>query len=194
MVAWGLFVVGCSGPPVVDPAPQQQVAVAVAPEPEPPPVAPAPPFSAEQLRAAMPRGATYELLLTDVHDTETSRVVEVIEADERGCTIRTQDRTAGGPPTPPTVVARTWEQLRDEAAFPAGTVVTDAHTAVPAGTFRTRRYVIPRGDGPEGAPLTERVFYDLSQPGVPVLRVTQEGDQVTGREALVRRVVVAGDP
>jgi hypothetical protein len=189
-----LLVVGCSGAPHVDPAPSTpQVAAAVAPEPEPPPVAPAPPFTAEQLRAAMPRGATYGLLVTDVHDTETARVIEVIEADERGCTIRTQDRTTGGLPTPPTVTTWTWEQLRDEAAFPAGTLVTDAQTTVPAGTFRTRRYLIPRGDGPEGAPLTERVFYDLAQPGVPVLRVTQEGDQVTSRAVLVRRQVPAAN-
>ncbi|MEQ1503505.1 MAG: hypothetical protein ABMB14_14810 [Myxococcota bacterium] len=183
------FTVGCtSHAPPVSPVP----APAPAPAPVPGPVAepaPAPvddaaprPYTADQLRAAMPVGTVIRYRITDPDGVVENRM-EVTAATDVSATITSVVTDAAGAVLRDEGAADSaWTELVDHAKFPAAaTVIEDASVTVPAGTFAVKRYTVTAPDG-------VRVFdFAPALPGPPVRMTQSVGGQVVGTMELVER-------
>lgn len=158
---------GAGAPPVAAPA-----AVELAPRP----------FTADQLRAAMPVGHTFRW-----RESKPEGVAEltwrVTAADASGCTIASERTPEGGAAVAEPPETSTWQALANHASFPAAaTRIDDSSIDVGAGHFTTRRYVVT-ADG-----VTREMHFAPDLPGPPVLmKVSQAGREVFRLELLERR-------
>lgn len=143
------------------------------------------PFTAEQIRDAMPVGTKLVYRMTpggkDPYDEhwevtaatpETGTIAARLVKPETGELL--EDQGAG---------TSTWTELRDHATFlKRATTITEATVTVPAGTYRTRRYTIRADDG------SVRVYdFAPALPGPPVSLVVTKGEATTWQMSLVRR-------
>ena len=133
----------------------------------PPAAIAAPPFSAAQIRRAMPVGTRIVLRIAVAGKAPVLEEMTVTAADERGCTIRSRKLAEdgallqdAGPST------ATWAALESHAHFPASaTSRSDSTVTVPAGSFATWLYVVRPGQ-PDGE--ERRLHFARALPGPPV--------------------------
>lgn len=150
-----------------------------------------PPFTADQIREAMPEGETLRWVLEAAGEPPMQSLWEVLEADERTVTIRQTTTTEIGEVVgEPKEGRSTWTELRDHALFPlARTTITEGQVELPSGSFPTRIYsVAERAE--DGAFHLDHFHFVLSQPGPPVLMVEEiEGVEVFRMTLLSRERV-----
>lgn len=139
------------------------------------------PFTAAQIRDAMPVGAVFEHERQAREGAVVHTRWTVREADAEGCTIAYATVGEDGE------VERThaWTELRDHARFEAPfTTVVDERIDSALGPLDCRRYTL-RPKAPETA---SRVFWFCpAMPGAPVRVHTIDHDVVVQRMQLVRR-------
>lgn len=187
VVGIALLVVGCGGGsgaagPAAAPAPAPAPAAPVAPSPE---IA-APPFSAEQIRLAMPVGTRIVLRIAVAGQAPVLEEMTVTAADEAGCTIQSRKLAAdgtliqdAGPST------ATWAALESHAHFPAReTSRSDSTITVPAGSFDTWLYVVEssQANGEE-----RRMHFARALPGPPVSMEVVRGGATTMTMTMISR-------
>lgn len=146
------------------------------------------PFTASQIREAMPTGTRIrfslavnggppvfqEWLVTD--NTELDVEIEFRALDGAGVVIDgpARDRDA-------------WEALKMHAAFPAAnTARMEARLETPMGPYDCWLYQVERS-GPDGQPQTERFWFARTLPGPPVRWETSRGGEVVQLLAMVER-------
>lgn len=144
------------------------------------------PFTAEEIRAATPRGRT----LT-VHQEAggpgagvTSIRITYAEVSEDGAV---QVRATDGPQSPAPLEV-TWLQLQGHASFPTATtarerVVLD-HTL---GRLDCWRYTATDGDE------VDTFWFDVARPGMPVLVESRRGGELVSTMTVVADEVVGED-
>lgn len=179
-----LIVGGCGGGgsgaagPVAAPAPGPAAA--------PSPAIATPPFSAEQIRQAMPIGTRVVLRIAVAGQSPVLEEMTVTAADESGCTIQTRKLAEhgallqeAGPAT------ATWAGLASHAHFPAAaTSRSDSTVTVPAGSFDTWLYVV-RPSQPDGE--ERRMHFARALPGPPISMEVVRGGAPTMTMTLVSR-------
>lgn len=163
----------------------------------PPPAAPAVaqvdehaplPYTADQIRAAMPAGARLrfsleieggppmfqEWLVTDA--TALDMELEATVRDAQGAVVEGPARERS-----------TWESLRQHAAFPAATTTRmEARLDTAMGPQDCWLYQI-EGAGPDGQPQTDRYWFARALPGPPVLWERSRGAEVVMRLTQLER-------
>jgi len=145
------------------------------------------PFSADQIRAAMPVGTTW------VFRIETAGMpVEVSEwtvtaATEDSVTIRTVARNEAGEEVKPAIEETSdFEQLLSHARFPAAaTVRREGSVDVPAGQFETISFEVSTS---QGEMTSLRSFhFAKNKPGPPVLFTAQTNGREVFRMTSLKR-------
>ena len=148
------------GPKAAPPVSPVNPSAALAPETLPTP------YTAEQIRDAMPVGTVIRLKMEVSGQPLTEQRWTVTAADAEGCTIHSEVLDAG---TGALLVdegsdASRWDELRDHAAFPAAhTTQAEGEITVPAGTFATRIYHVSAPDAP-----SRHFWFSPDLPGPPV--------------------------
>lgn len=169
---------------------------AARPDPGAPPAAAAPaspaagiatpPFSAEQIRQAMPVGTRIVLRIAMAGRPPVLEEMTVIAADRAGCTIHSRKLAEDGAlvqDAGPTTA--TWSALESHAHFPArSTSRSDSTVTVPAGTFDTWLYVVSSGraNGEE-----RRMHFARAWPGPPVSMEVVRGGATTMTMTMLSR-------
>lgn len=139
------------------------------------------PFTAAQIRDAMPVGARLRHRVRD-EGGEQITTWRVLAADDASVTIEYGSETMEA--AEPRSATHTWEELREHAAFTAGsTRWEEVRLDTPVGPLDCRRYTVNEGD-------TERVFWFAhAVPGAPVRAVVSQAGQVVSEMELVERVL-----
>lgn len=146
------------------------------------------PFSAEQIRAAMPVGHVLRLRMETPGAEPQEQRWEVTAADASTCTISSKVYDSrGGLVRDEGAGTSLWTELRDHAAFPAAeTEIRSGTIEVPAGRFETRVYKVTSRDGVHS--VVKTLHFATALPGPPVLMtVEQSGAQVMKMTLLERR-------
>jgi len=149
---------------------------------EPPAILPRP-FTAEQIRQAMPLGTEYVFGMSGERAGEATVTWNVSAHDEQGVTIAYEAQTPDGP-QPTQTETLPWKQLEEHASFPQEfTTRTEGPITVKAGTFDAPIYTVtPPQARP---PVVETFHFARSLPGPPVLHEVREGDTVVHRMELL---------
>lgn len=192
-----LVVAACGGSPTPAPSPSPSGLFAPVTTVEPPPPETTPalsdgtaprPFTAEQIRQAMPLGHVVRVRFEAQGAEPHEQRWEVTFADATRCTIASKiydlrgalvrDEGSG---------TSQWTELREHAAFPAAeTVISSGTIEVPAGRFQTRVYRVTSRDGLFTTVKT--LHFATTLPGPPVLMtVERNGEQVMKMTLLERR-------
>ncbi len=132
------------------------------------------PYTAEQLRAAMPVGTTMRYRLDAAEQPTMEQRWVVTAADEQTCTIAStmHDPQSGELKVDEGAETSAWTELRDHAAFPPGlTTETSEEIDIPAGHFATRVYHVRQPDGP-----IRHFWFAPELPGPPVQMVVAAPD------------------
>jgi len=156
--------------PEVDLARAQLAAAAIAPRP----------YSAEQIRQAMPVGFATRYLVQVPGRAAVVSVTRVLAATPTGATLwQGQETPLGEALGAPSVSDETWIGLRDHATFVAtetrlqpGALVT-----TPAGTFRCTLFTVRAYA--EGRMVESRFHFADDKPGAPVRYERLENDETT---------------
>lgn len=164
-------------PPAAPVAPAATAASDVAPKP----------FTAEQIRAAMPVGHEVRFRVEKAGAPPLVMQWNVIAADAASMTMTTRLFAEDG-----TLVAdegqetHRWDALVEHAAFPAAaTVRSEGPVEVPAGKFAGMTYVVRGEEG--GAPTVTTYVFARELPGPPVSMVVEAGGAVVMRMTLLSR-------
>lgn len=145
------------------------------------------PFTAEQIRAAMPVGHLLRLRMEAPGAEPQEQRWEVTSADATHCTIASKVYDQSG------VLARDegagtslWTELRDHAAFPAAeTEITSGTIEVPAGRFDTRVYKVTSRDGVHT--VVKTLHFATALPGPPVLMTVEQDGVLAMKMTLLER-------
>jgi hypothetical protein len=142
------------------------------------------PFTAEQIRDAMPPGLELELRRA----ADGSELVErwrVVAADAEGVDIEfTALDASGNAAGPPRVSRSGWTELRDHASFPAAHATREETVRdTPLGKLDGWLYTVK---DPEGGTVT-RYFFARSLPGAPVEMTVTRGETVVVEMAQLSR-------
>lgn len=161
-------------------------AYAPAPVPSPAPAVEAPaqpaetaprPFTAGQIRGAMPKGHVLRLRMEAAGKPTVIEVWTVVEADAETMTMATQVYGEDGAlrEDQGAEVAK-WSELVEHAAFPAAaTLRTEGEAETALGTLATITYEVTK-PGDDGVPVVSRFVFAKALPGPPVLlTVTRQG-------------------
>ena len=135
--------------------------------PAPGPFAPTP-YTAEEIRAASPRGRTVRHRVTLGRKT-TVTTMEFGEVTETGCQLTSRIFDASGKSLleKPSEGSYSWEDLRRHARFARSeTTITDAAVEVPAGRFECKLYTVERKEA--GKSLVSRYWFARTLAGPPV--------------------------
>jgi hypothetical protein len=141
------------------------------------------PYTAEQIRDAMPVGTEIRYRIEAAGAPATLVVYRVDAADATSVTMTDRVLSADGG----TVIAEetnttAWAKLMEHASFPAdATTVRDASVEVPAGRYDTTEYVVRRDGG------VTTFHFAKTLPGPPVSMVAEQGGVVTRRMVLESR-------
>lgn len=149
------------------------------------------PYTAEQIRDAMPTGATMRFRLERADQPTTEMRWEVTASDAQGCTLHSAiyDAATGALVQDEGAMTHTWVELRGHAAFPVeGTVVSEAELDLPMGHRRVTVYRVPD----EGVMVDYHFAPEL--PGPPVLMVVSFGDRELTRMTMLERSPLPGAP
>lgn len=137
-----------------------------------------PPFSAAEIRDAMPAGTVVRWAVTDMSGTRTVEW-EVVSASPSGMRLHITRSGSDDTNPPPDEQSLTWEQLEDHGRLPHGTTRDETTVEVEAGTFTAWRYTRDEGD-------RETVhWFAPDHPGPPVLTVRSRRGQEEYRMELV---------
>lgn len=149
------------------------------------------PYTAEQIRDAMPVGTHIRYAITGggappmVMDwtvtghTDTQMTMRTLIQDAAGATVDDQGDATHG-----------WEELRLHGAFPAAkTARSESTTTVGAGTWPTLVYVV-QDVTEEGTPVTATYHFAKDMAGPPILMIVTAADgSVIQRMELLSRTV-----
>jgi hypothetical protein len=142
------------------------------------------PFTAEQIRDAMPVGLILEIRRA-AGGQESRQRWTVVAADAEGVEIEYTPLDAAREPAGEPEVARSaWVELRDHARFPPEH--TTRHEAVrdtPLGKLDGWVYTVA---DPDGGTVTE-FFFARSLPGAPVVMRATRGEEVVAEMAQLSR-------
>ena len=168
--AAAVLAVAACGPAVPPPAQTAQPPAGSAQQPQEA-VAPQP-FTPQEIAAAMPPGSViryrFEPQGQGVHEEEWT----VTAADARTITMATKTTKPDGSVENIPAETSTWEELANHGAFPQSiTQISDGEITVPAGTFKTKVYVVTKDDA------VTRFHFAPSLPGPPVLLEMDKGGQ-----------------
>jgi hypothetical protein len=141
------------------------------------------PYTAEQIRDAMPVGTTLKFVTEEAGKPAVTSLWTVVAADAETGTFRFQELAPDG--TPAGVAEEStfpWPDLRDHALFPAaGTTRADSEVETPAGRFRTLSYEVRTAED------VQRFHFSVDHPGPPVWMQVEKGGQVVLTMTLVAR-------
>lgn len=142
-----------------------------------PPVAsaPAPPFTAEQIRDASRVGRTYVQRLTPPGGPESTVTIRFTEVDPQGATLE-----IAGASGPAQRAQLTWAEFESHGVQPADAVRSEAPCAVPAGRFTCVVFVTETAAG------RQRQSFARELPGMPV-RIEREIDGAWVTVSVVER-------
>lgn len=154
------------------------------------------PFTAAEIRDAMPVGTTVALRQETPGATPVVARWEVVDADDDAVLIEYTRATEDGVAlTPPTRKRDLWTDLESHARFPAAsTTRVRTSMATPLGTFEGWRYEVrastPGQEPVPGAPPSDEVrtlFFADAWPGPPLVMTVQRGGQQVLRLEVVER-------
>lgn len=164
------FVLAC-GPAVPQPAqPPPQQGQGQGPQQADEPIAPQP-FTPQQIAAAMPVGTVTRYRFEPVGQGVYEEEWAVTAADANTMTMQTTTTNPDGTKKDESATA-TWEELANHGSFPQSlTQISDAEITIPAGTFKTKLYVVTKDDA------VTRFHFAPELPGPPVLLKMDKGGQ-----------------
>jgi hypothetical protein len=143
------------------------------------------PFTAEQIRIAMPVGTTIRMRQEEQGKPATIEEWLVTRADDRSVTMASRVFAEDGT----TLVEdqgegeSTWTELMEHATFPAdATTITDSSVEVPAGNFVTRLYEVRAPDG-----SISRFHFVMTMPGPPVSITIERNGAIVRSMTMVER-------
>jgi hypothetical protein len=141
------------------------------------------PFTAEQIRDAMPAGAEIRYRWEKDGQPPTVSLWTVTASDAGACTIRSETFAEDGTPAADAKSGTSrWTELMEHATFPAdATTRTETAVEVPAGRFDAWLYEVRR------AGKVERFYFAKSLPGPPVLLVVEQDGRPVLRMSLLSR-------
>jgi hypothetical protein len=159
----------------------------------PSPAAPEPglaprPFTAEQIRDAMPEGTEMRYRLEEPGQPPVVLVMRVTAADEKTGTIASEVLAEDGTVVKPAETKTSeWTALVKHASFPAAaTTVGESTVETPAGSFPSIDYVV-RSTSEDGAAVVTTYRFARALPGPPVSLVREKGGVVVSRMVLLSR-------
>ncbi len=163
------------------------VLAACAATPHQPTIAPRP-FTADQIRAAMPVGTVIEFRMEQPPQPPIVMHWTVTAADARSITISTRLAAEDGTLIKDAGAETTaWSDLVKHATFPAdATTMTESSVTVPAGTFESIDYVV-KATAKDGRPVVRTLRFAKSLPGPPVSLVEEKDGAVIMRMTLLSR-------
>lgn len=137
----------------------------------PPPVAtaPAPPFSADQIREASRAGRTYVQRISPPGGPVSTVTIRFAEVDARGATLEITAAPEGGEPGPAQQAQLTWAEFESHGVQPPDALRSEAPCEVPAGRFDCVIFVTETAAG------RQRQSFARALPGMPV-RIEREVD------------------
>jgi hypothetical protein len=145
------------------------------------------PYTAEQIRDAMPVGTTLKFVTEEAGKPAVTSLWTVVAADAETGTFRFQELAPDG--TPAGVAEEStfpWADLRDHALFPAaGGRRVDSEHETPAGRFRTLYYEVTTQA--EGQTTVSRYHFAVDHPGPPVWMQVEQSGEVALTMTLVAR-------
>lgn len=142
----------------------------------------APPFSAEQIRAATQVGRSYTFKVEEAGKAPTYMRMEFTRVDDEGVTIARTVIDDMGEDAGAMTGESTWDELVAHASYPAASTEIEQDTVeVPAGSFECVVYVVS-GDG--GSSVT-RAYFANELPGAPVLHEVEIDGEWASRMTLI---------
>ena len=146
---------------------------------------PMPPFTADQIQAAMPTGLSLRFVLTAPGSPPRVSLWAVEAQTDTTVTLR-YDEPSADPPRSETRT-HTWTELAAHADFPPEATTWTEGPVELAGTAypRARTYVVHRVE--DGHPTEEHFTFSLDHPGPPVLTRTLRHGEEQVRVTLVER-------
>ncbi len=167
------------------PSPPSSAAAAVDPSTQA--IAPRP-FTADQIRDAMPKGQVLRFRMEGAGAAATVEEWTVVAADAEGMTLASKVFAEDGALLRDEGEARsTWIELRDHATFPAAaTTRTEGELDTPLGRLATWTYEVSK-PGDDGVPVVSTFVFAKTLPGPPVLLTVTRQGQVVRRMTLLAR-------
>lgn len=141
------------------------------------------PFTAEQIRDAMPPGTELKLRVASPGKPTVIQHWVVLRADAETGTIASRLLDENGELVQDEGAQTSrWQELREHAKFPADkTTVTDATVTVPAGTFPTKLYEVREGS------TVKKMHFAPALPGPPIDMVVEVDGKVVMHMTLLER-------
>jgi len=145
------------------------------------------PFTAEQIRTAMPAGTEMRYRVEEADKPAVVVHSKVTAADAATMTMVSRVLAEDGSVIAEEPARTTpWPELMKHASFPADrTVRTKGHVEVPAGAFETLDYVVTETAG--GATTISTFRFAPALPGPPVSLVVEKDGAVVQRMVLLSR-------
>jgi hypothetical protein len=145
-----------------------------------------PPFSAEQIRGAMPVGTRITFRMEGSGEKPFVQEMTVTAADAEGCTIHDRKLEEDGKLLADEGAKTTrWTELESHGRFPAAlTTRTDSSVEVPAGRFDTWYYVVQPAKA--GEPEM-RMHFSRTIAGPPISMEVVRGDAVLMKMVMLSR-------
>ena len=147
------------------------------------------PYTANQIRAAMPEG-TMIWMRMETPGKVTQEEWEVVDADDETCTMSSKVYDESGKKLLEDKGERThkWTELRDHASFPIATTMrAEGRIDTPVGSFDSWLYIADTV-GEDGLPLLMHFHFAKELPGPPVLMTrTVDGKTVLTMKMVGRR-------
>jgi hypothetical protein len=133
--------------------------------PAPPAEMLAPPFTAQQIKAATKAGRSYRFRLEQKGQPVQIATMDFPAVTDTGCTMRQGVTDEKGVEVEPAQSREaTWDELARHASFPkANTTVREVEVTVPAGTFACTLYEVTLDGG-----YVSRFYFAKELPGPPV--------------------------
>lgn len=146
------------------------------------------PYTAEQIRDAIPAGTELRFRLSTSDDTTLIITTEFIAADAVNTTFRQTMRSEDGEVVgEPTESSAAWTELRDHAAFPLDSAkIEPVRVTTALGEFEALLYTVQADEEPLG-PQVQRYWFAKDLAGPPLLLTVEvEGHEVERMEMISR--------
>jgi hypothetical protein len=169
------------------PAPSEKPAAPAETAPAPDPAIAPRPFTAEQIRAAMPAGTEVRFRLEQLGKPPVVLHWQVTAADADTMTMTSRVLGEDGSvlSQEPAQASR-WDELVEHATFPAArTVRSEGSVEVPAGRFATIDYVVTENSA--GSVTVSKFRFARELPGPPIWLAVETDGIVVRRMVLLER-------
>jgi hypothetical protein len=140
-----------------------------------------PPFSAERIREATPKGRKYRFKVTPTGQPAAIQEIEFTDVNPTHATMRQRAFDTAGTPTRDEVITLIgWDELESHGRFPAAQTRIEAQSlTVPAGRFDCWVYTVQRDDE------TVRSWFAHDLPGAPIAQeVSKRGVRLLRMELI----------